>query len=283
LDEIPDLTADEKRAFGEVIALLFNFEELMADLFTGYFTKHIPDQKKYFYLAWLLWAYIRHKEEGARSKRDLSFYKTLSDVGVKGENIVTFNYTDFFDDVTRPGNGYFHGTSKGFIRFGTREYVTNDVQSRNATTLPLMAAFIQGLQVDWKKHPPDVSLPAIIPPLAMKPIICTEFLDRWYRCGQIIRNAKTIFIVGYSFGVADEHFNDLIRKGNQETRLIVVDPDIESVATRVCQTLNRREGNLRYTRIVDLECKTGDRLTFVRAKAEHIDCSRLTAIIDQKE
>jgi len=116
----------------------------------------------------------------------------------------------------------------------------------------------------------------------MKPTICTEFLDRSYRCGQIIRNAKTIGIVGYSFGVANEHFNDLVRKGNQETRLIVVDADIESVATRVCQTLNRRECNLHHTKIVDLESKTGDRLTFVRAKSEHIDCSRLTPLLIRK-
>jgi hypothetical protein len=283
LDEIPDLTSEEKKAFGEVIALLSNFEELMADLFTGYFTKHVPDQKKYFYLAWLLWAYIRHKEEGSRSKRNLSFYKTLSDCGVKGENIVTFNYTDFFDDATRPGSGYFHGNCKGFIRFRTRDYVTNDIQANSATTLPLMAAFIEGLKVDWKKTPPEVSLPAIVPPLAMKPIICTEYLDRWYHCGQTIRKAKAIFIVGYSFGVADEHFNDLIRKGNKEAQLIVVDPDIDSVASRVCQTLNRRDADLRNMRIIDLECKTDARLSFVRAKAEQIDRNRLTAILDHRQ
>jgi hypothetical protein len=48
--EIPDLTPDERTAFAEIITLLSNFEELMADLFTGYFTQHIPSQRKYFYL-----------------------------------------------------------------------------------------------------------------------------------------------------------------------------------------------------------------------------------------
>jgi hypothetical protein len=281
LYEIPDLTPEEKKAFGEVIALLSNFEELMADLFTGYFTKHIHDQKKYFYLAWLLWAYIRHKEEGSRTKRDLSFYKTLSDCGVKGNNIITFNYTDFFDDLTRPHNGYFHGSSKGFIRFRTGEYVTNDVQARSATTLPLMAAFIESLPVDFKKS--EVFLPAIVPPLAMKPIICTEYLDRWYHCGQTIRKANTIFIIGYSFGVADEHFNDLVRKGNKEARIIVVDPDIDSVMTRVCKTLDYKQAGLRPNEIQGLECRTDTRLTFVKAKAEQIHVARLNAIIDRQE
>jgi hypothetical protein len=279
LDEIPDLTPDERKAFTAVIALLSNFEELLADLFTGYFTNHITNQKKYFYLAWLLWAYIRHKEESSRTNRDLSFYKTLSDSGIRGDNIITFNYTDFFDDRTRPKNGYFHGDSKAFIRFRTREYVTNNVQVKNANTLPLMAAFIEGLHVDWKKEPSDVSLPAIVPPLAMKPIICSEYLDRWYHCGQTIKKAKTIFIIGYSFNVADEHFNDLIRKGNREARLIVVDPDIEAVVSRVCQTLNRDESSLRAVNIQGLECHVDDRFTFVKAKAEQISATRLTELL----
>jgi hypothetical protein len=251
----------------------------LADLFTGYFTNYVPDQKKYFYLAWLFWAYIRHKEEVARSKRDLSFYKTLSDNSVSGDNIVTFNYTDFFDDRTRPSNGYFHGDNKAFIRFRTREYVTNDVQAKNASTLQSMAAFIDGLQTDWTKEPPEVSLPAIVPPLAMKPIICTEYLDRWYHCGQKIRKAKTIFIIGYSFSVADEHFNDLIRKGNKEARLIVVNPDIEAVVNRVCQTLDHDETGLQVANIQGLECLQDHRLTFVKAKAEQITSPLLDAIL----
>jgi hypothetical protein len=281
LAEIPDLTPEDRAVFADVIALLSNFEELMADLFTGYFTKHIPDQRKYFYLAWLLWAYIRHKEEAARNKRDLSFYKTLSDSRVSGDNIVTFNYTDFFDDRTRPRNGYFHGECKAFIRFRTREYVANDVQARDATTLERMAAFIDQLKVDWTKDPPEVSLPAIVPPLAMKPVICTEYLDRWYHCGQIIKKAKTIFIIGYSFGVADEHFNDLIRKGNKEAKLIVVDPDIGAVVNRVCQTLNHDKTGLRSTNVQGLECKTDGRLTFVRAKAEQINSTRLMELLSE--
>jgi hypothetical protein len=279
LDEIPDLTLEEKKAFTSVIALLSNFEELLADLFTGYFTDQIPNQRKYFYLAWLLWAYIRHKEESARGNRDLSFYKTLSDSGVSGDNIITFNYTDFFDDKTRPSHGYFHGDSKTFIRFRTREYVTNNVQARNANTLPLMAAFINGLQVDWKKDPPEVSLPAMVPPIAMKPIICSEYLDRWYLCGQTIKNAETIFIVGYSFNVADEHFNDLIRKGRRESRLIAVDPDIEAVGKRVCRIVDQDERNLREKKIQGLECLVDGRLTFVKAKAENINSSRLAELL----
>jgi hypothetical protein len=277
LSEIPDLTAEERTAFAEVIAILSNFEELMGDLFTGYYTKHIPDQRKYFYLAWLLWAYIRYREAAGRPRREDSFYKTLSEVGVGG--VITFNYTDFFYDGTRPTDGYFHGDCKAFIRFRTREYVSNNVQAIDATTLERMVAFIDGLEVDWKKDPPEVSLPAIVPPLAIKPIICTEYLDRWYKCGQTIKKAKKIVIVGYSFSVADEHFNDLIRKGNKEARLIVIDPDIEGVVKRVCQTLDYDKPTLGSKSVQGLECKTGGRLMFVRAKAEEVTTTHLIELL----
>jgi hypothetical protein len=277
--EIPNLTREEQDAFAEVITILSNFEELMATLFTGYFTKHIPDQKKYFYLAWLLWAYIRHREDAGRTQRDRSFYKTLSEVG-PGGGIITFNYTDFFYGDERPRNGYFHGDCKSFIRFHTREYVTNNVQIKDANTLDRMIDFINGLHVDWTTDPPEVSLPAIVPPLAMKPIICSEYLERWYECGQTIKKAKTIVILGYSFGVADEHFNDLVRKGNKTAKLIVVDPSLEAVVNRVCQTVNQDKATLRPANVRGLQCKTGGRLMFVKAKAEEINSARMMGLLE---
>ena len=42
---------------------------------------------------------------------------------------------------------------------------------------------IDQLKVDWTKDPPEVSLPAIVPPLAMKPVICT-LSDRLVPLGQ---------------------------------------------------------------------------------------------------
>ena len=276
--EIPTLTREEQEAFAEVITILSNFEELMASLFTGYFTKHIPDQKKYFYLAWLLWAYIRHREDAGRGQRDCSFYRTLSEVG-PGGGIITFNYTDFFYGDARPGNGWFHGDSRSFILFHNREYVTNNVQIRDANTLERIARFINELHVDWSTDPPEVALPAIVPPLAMKPIICTEYLERWYECGQTMKNAKTLVIVGYSFGVADEHFNDLIRKGNKGAKLIVIDPSLETIANRVCQIVGQEKATLRSATVQGVECKTGGRLMLVKAKAEEINSARLTALL----
>jgi hypothetical protein len=277
--EIPGLTPEEQEAFKAVVAILSNFEELLGNLFIGYFTKHTPDQKKYFYLAWLFWAYIRHKEDVGRATRDRSFYKTLSEVG-PGGGIITFNYTDFFYGDERPKNGYFHGNAKAFIRFHTREFVANNIQVREATTLARMLDFINSLRVDWDQDPPEVSLPAFIPPLAMKPIISTEYLERWYECGRTLKAAKTIVILGYSFSVADEHFNDLVRKYNRHAKLIVVDPNLEGPVNRVCQMLSHDKTRLRARNIAGLECKAEGRLMFVKAKAEEIDSKKMMALLD---
>jgi hypothetical protein len=277
--EIPNLNREEQEAFAEVITILSNFEELMGTLFMGFFTKHIPDQKKYFYLAWLLWAYIRHREAAGYGQRDRSFYKTLSEIG-PGGGIITFNYTDFFYGGERPRSGYFHGDSRSFIRFHTREYVNNNVLIKNADTLERMLDFINSLHVDWGTDPPEVSLPAIVPPLAMKPIICSEYLERWYDCGQMIKKAKSIVILGYSFGVTDEHFNDLIRKGNQAAKLIVVDPGLDGVVSRLCNIVGHDKEALRSINVQGLSCKIGGRLTFVKAKAEEITSSRLLRLLE---
>jgi PBP1b-binding outer membrane lipoprotein LpoB len=79
--------------------------------------------------------------------------------------------------------------------------------------------------------------------------------------------------------VADEHFNDLIRKGNGEAKLIVIDPDIESVVNRVCQTLSHDKTGLRSKTIQELECRTSGRLMFVRAKAEEVTSTRLLELL----
>jgi len=144
-----------------------------------------------------------------------------------------------------------------------------------------MLDFLNGLHVDWTTEPPEVSLPAIVPPLAMKPVICSEYLERWYECGQLLKKAKTIVIAGYSFAVADEHFNDLIRKGNKEAKLVVIDPSLEGVANRVCQTVDQDKATLRSATVRGLQCQIGGRLMFVKAKAEDINSARLMGLLER--
>jgi hypothetical protein len=143
-----------------------------------------------------------------------------------------------------------------------------------------MLDFINSMRVDWEQDPPEISLPAFIPPLAMKPIISTEYLERWYESGQKLKTAKTIVVLGYSFSVADEHFNDLIRKYNRDAKLIVVDPGLDGPMNRVCHMLSHDVTRLRAKNVAGLECKTDGRLLFVKAKAEEIDSKKMMALLD---
>jgi hypothetical protein len=88
-----------------------------------------------------------------------------------------------------------------------------------------------------------------------------------------------LIIVGYSFSVADEHFNDLVRKGNKDAKLIVVDPGLDAVVNRVCQTIGRDKAGLKSVEIEGLECKGDGRLTFVKAKAEELSSVRLMGLL----
>ena len=280
LAETPTLTEGERNAFEALVAALSNFEEMLGEFFAGYFTRNPTNQKRYFYLSWLLWAYIRVKEEAGRAGRDQSFYKTLSEIG-RGSQVITFNYTDFFCGHTRPRNGYFHGDSRSYIRFDTRDYITDDAAATEADTVDKMAAFIEALPVDWAPDVPLCYLPAIVPPLSVKPIICTEYLERWYKCGQMIKTAKSIVILGYSFNVADEHFNDLIRKQNHTAKLLVVNPSIEPVINEVCRITEQDKAVLVKSTVDAFECTKGGRLTFLKARAEELKGSLLIKLLNE--
>lgn len=278
LGEMADLTEAEQSAFEIIVAALTNFEELLGEFFAGFFTKNPSGQRRYFYLAWLLWAYIRVREREGLAKRDGSFYRVLSEVS-GGSQIITFNYTDFFYGHTRPRNGYFHGDLRSYIRFDSRKYITDDEAANEADTVEKIAAFIEGLPVDWSGDVPQVYLPGIVPPLSVKPIICTEYLERWYKCGLVIKDATGIVILGYSFSFADEHFNDLIRKQSPTARLVIINPSIDGVIAQVCRITDSDRGGIVPVSLDGLDCVRGGRLTFVKAKAEEITGAQLVRLL----
>lgn len=277
LEDTPNLNDREKEALQKVVSVTTNFEELLGEFFTGFFTGNVNNQKRYFYLSWLLWAYICTKAREGEELWTQSFYSTLSELRVS--NIVTFNYTDFFDEVTRPVNGHFHGSCNAYIRLDTRDYIDDDENFKKANTLEAMTEFIANMDTSWEKR--KVFIPAIVPPLAVKPIICTEYLETWYEASQKIKDAEKIAVIGYSFNQADEHFNDLLRKNSHGKQLLIVNPDIEAVKSEVCNILSFQEENLNETQFNGFCCYRGNnkRLTFVDAKAEDLDKQTLDDLL----
>ena len=102
--------------------------------------------------------------------------------------------------------------------------------------------------------------------------MCREHLETWYQCGRIIDKASAIVIVGYSFNLADEHLNDLLRKrrGATDVRIVVVNPDMDGTSANVCNILGLAPDQLTNVTRARLSCREAGNLVFVNAKTEHL-------------
>ena len=166
-----------------------------------------------------------------------SLYQHLASLS-ENDKVITLNYTSkFFPDATKAAIHSFHGDCLSYIRLDTRQLIKNDQRVLDATTVEAIAEFVKSLDINLDSG--KIFLPGIVPPLSVKPVMCREHLETWYECGQIIDEASTIVIVGYSFNLADEHLNDLLRKrrGATDVRIVVVNPDIDGTSTNVCNLL----------------------------------------------
>lgn len=112
----------------------------------------------------------------------------------------------------------------------------------------------------------------------MKPILASEYLDWWYESGQLIENAKTIIIVGYSFAFADEHFNDLIRKRAKKAKLIAIDPFWDGVCSNLCRVTGTAPHWTEST-VYGVPFRKVGRLEFYKAFADKLDITTLRRIL----
>lgn len=268
------LSDNERETLTELVRAMSNFEELLGDLFAGFYTKNVGLQKRYLYISWLFWSYLRCSV--ARANRDsLSFYDLLKN-HTDDCHVITFNYTNFFPSSMLSRVRFFHGDCTTYLRFDNREVIRNDEIVEAANDCESISTFINSLEMDLNKH--RIYMPGIVPPLSMKPVISKEYLDMWYDCGKLISEADSIVIVGYSFNLADEHFNDLLRKGGNNSKLVVINPDMETTITNVTKLLGTRPEDLNPVQIGNLPCRRGGRLTFVPQKAEKVSAHLLTAL-----
>ena len=78
------------------IEAVSNVEELMSLYFMLFSLGSPREQKKYLYIVWMLWAFLRLRSFNPPI-REASIYQKLP---LLGGDIVTFNYTNFFDSRT---------------------------------------------------------------------------------------------------------------------------------------------------------------------------------------
>ncbi len=249
---------------------LMDFERLLMESFIGFYTGNESQQKRYMYLAWTLWACLKHRECEVLKAGSVPFYSALPD----DWNMVTLNYTAFARK--RYGNDralYFHGDLGKFVRMRDRQLVEID----NYDGLDLGCFLDETIKTNTKFGKGSRAtcvVPSIVPPLKMKPVLSNAFIDIWYRSKQAIDQAQRIVVVGYSFNYADEHFNDLIRQ-NKDKELIVVDPFAETVRQNLQNIFSHAQEDYVSSKVQERDCFVKDKLRIIKAKATELDWSKL--------
>ena len=148
LAQSEELTEDERETLTEMALSMMNVEELLGELFSGFYTRQKTHQKQYLYVAWLCWAYLRVRMEEALENGANSLYQYLASLSGSHE-IITFNYTSkFFPDGTRAAVHSFHGDCLSYIRLDTRQLIGNDQKVLEATSVESIAEFVKSLDID---------------------------------------------------------------------------------------------------------------------------------------
>ena len=271
-----DLSSDEQEALGTLVAAMTNFEELLTELFAGFYSRKTTDMRNYLYVAWVLWAYMRSQSFEARKKladHD-NFYTHLSELG-EDESVITFNYTSIYDLPTER-TIRFHGDCLSYIRHDRGELISDDQAVTTAQSLDALEDFIKNLDMDVDQQ--RVFIPAIVPPSAMKPVINRDFITRWSRADEEMMSAELIIAIGYAFNRIDSHFNDLFRAAGPGKRVAVINPDLAGVRTDVCRLLGIEPATLSNVRMAGVSVHRSNQLLLVPQRGEEVTDELLSAI-----
>ena len=271
-----DLTAEERAALGDVVATMTNFEDLLTELFAGFYSDKISDIRNYLYVAWLLWAYMRWKSIQARSEPEdtKSFYQHVADIGSE-DSVITFNYTTIGDSPADQ-TVWFHGDCLSYIRHDRGELIQGDDGVVEAQGLDDLATFISGLEMDVDEK--KFLLPAVVPPSALKPVINREFISRWSKAEQVMKDADLLIAVGYAFNRVDSHFNDLFRYAATGKRVAVINPALEESRMAVTRILGVEPSSLTTMTKFGFEVLRSDNQLFVPLKGEDVTTEVLSSL-----
>lgn len=268
-----NLTQEERDVMALFVESTSNIEELLSNCFMLYTLGRASDQRKYLYIAWMLWAFLWLKSRCATMVPS-SIYAKLPGFGA---DVITFNYTNFFDPQTAKRVLYFHGSLTGYLRADDRRLVTDDKQQSQALDVEKVAAFVRSLRLDATQAP-ALDMPAIVPPISFKPVMSRQQILDWADADDTLQRATHVVVVGYSFASADEHFNDLLRNTPSTSRLLVVNPDSETVLKRACRVLDVDLSTLSSRTVDGFTLLSSRRLSCLTAKAEDITPELLDAV-----
>ena len=262
-----ELTPQERELLEDIVMATSNIENLLAFHFLRFSeASEFADRRTYLYLAWMLWSFLRVRSQGAKWPSPC-FYEPLR---VLRPKVVTFNYTNYLGSPLADRICHFHGALDHYLRMDDRSVVADDQRLHSAIDPKSVASFVEGLRLDVARGT-EIDLPAIVPPLTFKPVLSRDQLLVWAAADGFLQRASAVAVVGYSFAQSDEHFNDLLRKGNPEARISVINPDLFGTAARACKVLNVDPNSLAARRDrAGREVLSAGRLACTRARGEEI-------------
>jgi hypothetical protein len=264
---------EQRRRVEYFIEATSNVEQLMSLYFMRYSLGRPADEKTFLYINWMLWAFLRLRSYNP-PVRSNSIYQYLPRLG---GHVITFNYTDFFDRRTARDVCFFHGRLSEYLRLDTRDLVADDPYLVAATSVEGIVRFIEQVRLDITT-PMSIDVPSIVPPTSFKPVTSRAQLLTWARADALINQATEIVVVGYSFALADEHFNDLLRHANSRIKVIVVNPDLAGASREAARVLGIDPASLTATSAGGFDVQRSGRLVCVAAKGESVSNELLQAL-----
>ncbi len=210
---------------------MLNIENLLIEKFLGFYNNRLTDIKNYIYISWMMWAYLvcAEKQVRERLKQEnlpMPFYAKIP----KDWQAITLNYTSFLENELGKENViYFHGGLSEYVNMTNRTYMDID-NYKNINIADFIETcvkpniYISENENEQQKH----VIPALVPPLKLKPVLSSKYIEKWHTAADWISEKDKIIIIGYSFASADDHFNDIIRQNVIGKTIYIIAPDAHS-------------------------------------------------------
>ncbi len=271
------LSTDRHEVAAALGADMLNIETLLIEKFLGFYNEKPADIKNYLYIAWSLWAYLVAKQNDvlkANEAGKLPFYGSIPS-GVKA---ITLNYTAFLQHQLGDKNTlYFHGGLAEYVRMDTRDLLPIESihECDPAQFLrDYVAPNVDMTNDDWRqqKH----VIPALVPPLRLKPVLSHRYIELWARASEWIKDAQHIIVVGYSFNNADEHFNDILRC-HPDRRVDVVVPEATSpvFVARMEEVFGTSAHQYTRVKVNGCDALQAKKIRLIPARADEVDVAAL--------
>lgn len=256
---------------------MLNIETLLVEKFLGFYNEKPSDIKNYIYISWALWSYLVAKQKEVLSTiedANLPFYGKLPN----NVRALTLNYTAFLQNHLGIEQViYFHGGLAEYVRMDTRDLlpIENILKCEPAEFIrDIIAPNVDVTHEDLRQQ--RHVIPALVPPLRLKPILSHRYIELWSQASQWVCDAKHIVVVGYSFNNADEHFNDILRSHpDRKVDIIVPEAGTEYFKSRMEKVFNIPASQFNTVQVNGHTALQARKIRLIAAKASEIDVSAL--------